>query len=75
MTSTPLERPTLGEDLKKELIALKIPLSTESSCNGCAGEVEGDEEEDEEHGMSYPKGWEIDLTSDLLGSIKDYGSE
>lgn len=61
-------RPNLSTEIKEKLIKLEIPLSL-NPCDGCASE-EGDELE-----LEYPKGWEVDYESDLLGSYKDYGRQ
>ena len=58
-------RPPISAAAKAALKAMPQE-SLEDACKGCEAEHEGDVEE-------YPKGFDVDLDSELLGTMKDYG--
>lgn len=47
----------------------QVPLeSLSEACSGCSVEASDDVE-------GYPKGFDVDMDSDMLGSVKPYGRE
>lgn len=66
---TIVARPVLAAALEKRLIASGIPLvSLASACAGCDGHQEGDGDNDQ----GYPASFDVDMESDLLGTMSGY---
>lgn len=61
-------RPPLTEAAAKALSENSVPLMPlEDACKGCTHEDSGN--------LEYPKRFEIDLESEMLGTVKAYGRE
>ena len=72
MSTITTTRPPLSSSLTSALKSLSVPLSDQDPCDGCAA---ADVDHEEEEGLDYGKGFEIDLESQMLGTVKEYGSE
>lgn len=59
-------RPAVSDTVQKALLSHSVPLrSLEEACRGCA-HLEGDDQDD------YPKGFDVDMDSEMLGSMATF---
>ncbi|KAK4052226.1 hypothetical protein OIO90_004448 [Microbotryomycetes sp. JL221] len=70
MTAATLNRPDMPIEAQDALLKHQVPLiGLDDACRGCS------ELDQDDHVDGYPSGFDIDLDSVMLGSVKPYGRQ
>lgn len=72
MPNPTLPRPQVSTEVLTSLVQLGVPLGG-LDCEGCSSDPL--DEEEEEEGLEYPDGWEVDYEEVLLGTMHECSSK